>query len=99
MRHALMSASLLAALAPAAVASVHVLNGGSGTALQSAVNAAADGDTILVHGGQFGTVLLVGRSLTLVAEPEQSAQIRGLVVSGVASTQRCVVAGFDVLST
>jgi hypothetical protein len=75
--HVLLAVALSAASA-SAFQSVHVVSGGAATALQDAINMSADGDTVLVHGGHYGAVIVNARS--------------------VGPSQRCVVAGLDVLS-
>lgn len=59
--------------------------GGDFNSLQLAVDAAADGDTVLIHGGDYGdVVLIVDKSLTIVAVPgpepprELSLEVRDL---------------------
>lgn len=78
---------------------VHVVNGGTGNALQAVVDAAANGDTILVHGGSFGAVHVFGKALTLIAEPAHGTSLARLQISGHAPNQRCIVAGFDIHPT
>ncbi|MBK7876194.1 MAG: hypothetical protein IPJ77_10635 [Planctomycetes bacterium] len=86
--------------APAlAFQSVHVVNGGSGGALQAAIDAAADGDTVLVHGGSFGHVAITAKSLTLVAEPTLDTVVAGVAISSLSANQRVVVSGLEVSST
>lgn len=82
-----------------AVSTVHVVSNGSGGDLQAAIDAAADGDTILVHGGSYDLVTLLGRSLVVVAEPEQSASLGGLRVLAVGAGQTCTVSGFAIPAT
>jgi pectin methylesterase-like acyl-CoA thioesterase len=65
-------APLALALSAAALADVHVVDasgGGDFTTLQAAVNAAADGDTLLVRSGSYDGFLLTGKGLSIVAEP------------------------------
>lgn len=77
--------------------SVHVVSGGSGSALQDAIDAAASGDTVLVHGGSFSAASIQGKSLTLIAEPALGTQVGIVAIGALAANQRCVVAGLDVV--
>lgn len=77
---------------------VHVVNGGSGSALQLAVDAAVSGDTILVHNGNFGAIEIVGKALTIVAEPSLSTQVQGLRIAGTTATQATTVTGLRVIA-
>lgn len=88
--------SVLAACPAAAFQSVHVVNGGTGQALQVVIDAAASGDTVLVHGGSFGATSIQSKALTLIAEPAHGTTVGALAIGGLAAGQRCVVAGFDV---
>ncbi|MBI5363323.1 MAG: hypothetical protein HZA53_09095 [Planctomycetes bacterium] len=88
--------SCLAAAPATAFQSVHVVNGGTGSALQTAIDAAASGDTVLVHGGGFGSISIQAKSLTLIAEPAHGTALNFLTIGSIAAGQRCVVAGFDI---
>jgi hypothetical protein len=78
--------------------SVHVVTNGSGTALQSAIDAAASGDTVLVHGGSYAACTIASKALTLVAEPSLSMTVAGLRVANTTAGQRVVVAGVRVVA-
>jgi hypothetical protein len=99
MRFAPLSVLFVALFVPRAIASVHVVQGvggGTSNAVQTAVDAAANGDTILVHGGHYGRITLNAKGLTLVAEPEQGTQLDGLTITALPPTQTCVVGGFNI---
>jgi predicted outer membrane repeat protein len=49
------------------------------TSLQTAVDAAADGDTILVAAGTYGSVTIDGKGLSLIAAPDQIVLIEGTI--------------------
>ncbi len=94
-----MIAVLALCAAPAsAFQAVHVVNGGSGTLLQSVIDAAADGDTILVHGGSFDACQILGKGLTIVSEPDNSTLLQGLRIAGTSTAQRTTIAGLTVLA-
>ena len=99
MRPAPLAFVSLLATSPLASSTVHVVTNGSGGDLQAVIDAAADGDTVLVHGGRYDPIALVGRSLTVVAEPELGASVGGLDVLAVGAGQTCVVSGFLVPAT
>lgn len=77
---------------------VHVVTTGSGSALQTVIDSAASGDTVLVHGGSFGPISIVGKSLTLNVEPVAAAVTTGVSITGIAVDQRVVVTGLNVSS-
>lgn len=93
---ALVASITLLATSLRALQSVHVVNGGTGNVLQAAIDAAADGDTVLVHGGSFDDVTIARKALTLVAEPPLGTLVSSLAVSAIPAGKRCVVAGIDV---
>ncbi len=95
---ALIGLILPLALPCASAQSVHVVNGGGPGALQAAINAAAEGDTVLVHGGVYGPTSVVAKSLTIVAEPELGTIVSGLLITQLGASQRCVVSGLDLVS-
>jgi hypothetical protein len=97
-RRALHAPFAIVALATGAFAfqSVHVVTAGSGAALQSAIDAAASGDTILVHGGAYSACTIDGKSLTLAAEPSFTMQVAGLRIQDLTAGQRVVVTGVRV---
>lgn len=88
------------ALAPAAAAlqAVHVVAGGGPGALQNAIAAAADGDTVLVQGGTYDAVAIAGKTLTVVSDPTGSTLVAGVTITGLAAGQRAVVAGLRVVA-
>lgn len=78
--------------------SVLVVNGGSGAALQNAVAAAAEGDTVLVHGGTFGAVLVASKSIAIVSDPAGSTVVESVTITGLSLNQRAVVSGLRVVT-
>lgn len=92
---------------PAAVLIVDI-SGSPGTIpdLQSAVNAAADGDILLVRTGDystifgFGPIAIVDKSLTLVADPPGATVIApGFLVSQIGASKTVVIRGIDCIGT
>lgn len=81
-----------------AQSAVHVVSGGGGDTLQLAIDAAASGDTVLVHGGDFGPIRIVGKALTIVSEPSQSTRVAGLRVANTTASQRTTIAGLRVVT-
>ncbi|MCE9595661.1 MAG: right-handed parallel beta-helix repeat-containing protein [Planctomycetes bacterium] len=78
------SALCLAALSTRAAADVVVVAANSPYAsdypsIQTAINAAADGDTIVVRSGTYGTFAVDGRELAIVAAPGASVIVNGSV--------------------
>lgn len=69
--------ALAVALAPSSGAhgAVHVVVSGGAISVQQAIDAAAEGDTILLKGGKHGLFHVVGKSLTLVAEKDETVVI------------------------
>jgi hypothetical protein len=99
-------ALLFALCAPAVAGQVHVVDpGGAGdfTTLQAAVDAAAEGDTILVNGGQYSTpatganAVLAGKSLSIARGTGGEPYLRGtLEITGLAGSQEVHVQGLRV---
>ena len=97
------------ALAPSAAARGNVLTvdagGGADFAiLQDAIDAAADGDTLLVAGGQYVQAVVDGKSLSIVAEAGAKVTLVGSIfgadvvaVRNLAFGQRVVLRGLDVV--
>ena len=96
-------------LAPSVAGEVLVVDGNGGpgvdfTSLQAAVDAAAEGDTLLVYrGGDYATFAIDGKSLDLVASPETGRPkvvsflgLGGVTVSGLGRGQRVTVTGFRI---
>ena len=83
----------MAALAQSAWADVLVVRGPGAThfALQSAVDAAADGDVILVRAGTDPALSIQGKSLSIVVEPLANALVLGVVTIEQLSSAQCVV--------
>ena len=86
-------------------AHVVVVSGGSSAALQTAIDNATEGDTILVSGGPYGSCRINGKSLTVIADPAGSVFVTGysgstpsLSISNLSPSQRCTVAGIVVQS-
>lgn len=61
------------------------------TEIQPAIDAAADGDTILVHGGSYGAITIDGKGLTLVADSGAFATTGAVVVRNLAAGSDVVV--------
>src|SRR6187402_1540088 len=91
---------LLASAARADVFVVDASGGGDFTTLQAAVNAAADGDTLLVRTGSYAGFLLTGKGLSIVAErgaePKVSADVRLLSIT---AGHTVVLSGLRVTAT
>lgn len=83
------------ALPALASSNVHVVQS-SGAALQTAIDSAADGDTILVRGGSYTTCSIVGKGLIVVSDPAGATTVEKLRISGTAAGQTCVVSGLHV---
>jgi len=81
------------------------LSGGAGThsTLQDAVDAAQDGDLILVRPGDYRFVqtvstIVTAKSLTIVADPPGSAPVlTGIRISAIASPRKVVIRGLQLL--
>lgn len=97
---------LTAICGPAVAGQVLVVDpGGAGdhTTLQAAIDAAAEGDTILVNGGQYTTpatganAVLTGKSLSIARGTGGEPYLRGtLEVTGLAGSQEVHVQGLRV---
>lgn len=108
MRPSLIASCLLSlTLAPLAHGAVWIVDvaGGPGvfTSFHTAVNGAADGDTILVRAGSYANdpsspfaTMIAGKSLTVVADPVGAAvQVGSLGVSNLTANQVVVLRGVD----
>lgn len=97
-------ASVSLALAPLVVAApgdvwTVAASGADFTEIQAAVDAAADGDLILVQPGTYAGFQIVDRSVTVVAEQPGTVQALGRVsVSGLAPTRRVALIDLSVTS-
>lgn len=87
-----------ASIAASAFQSVHVVVGGAGNALQAAIDAANEGDTVLVHGGQYDAITIASKSLTVVCEPVDSTWVAGVRIADLAAGQYAVVSGLRVVA-
>lgn len=98
--------SLLAAASASAQGTVHVVDDDGGfdfTTLQAAVDAAAEGDTVLVRSGSYASVVIDGKSLSVVADADAKALVTGtvfgadvIVVRNLSGGQQVVLRGLDV---
>jgi len=100
LRAALSVLSFAALFARGASADVHVVSafgGGDFTSLQAAVDAAADGDVLLVRDGTYAGFTLFGKGLTVAAEPGQAPQVTTTIrVDSVPAGSSVVLAGLSV---
>ncbi len=99
-RGALLGICLLITLAVPATASVIVVHAGGGgdfTAIQPAIDAASDGDTILVKSGNYAGFTIDGKGVVVVQDSGASAQILGTIaVQDVPVASRVVLNGLKV---
>lgn len=91
----LVPATLLLSLPAFALQSVHVVQS-SGAALQTAIDSALDGDTVLVRGGSYTTCSISGKGLTVVSDPAGATTVQSVRISGTVAGQACVVSGLHV---
>jgi hypothetical protein len=91
---------LAAAPARADVLVVDASAGGTGgtyRTLQAAVDAATDGDVVLVHEGFYDeTVVLPDRALVITSAADEEALLRQLVLDGLSSSRTVVLRGLTV---
>ena len=90
--------ALLLALAPRAAADVLTVGpAGAHAGIQDAVDAAADGDVILVASGEYAAVTITNKALTVVADTGALVQVRGgLVVQSLSPGRNVVLRGLEV---
>lgn len=72
---------------------VHVVQPGVPAAIQIAVDAAADGDVVLVRAGSYGPVRVTNKALSIVADPTGGARVASLTIDGLAAAKTCSVQG------
>lgn len=97
-RVAFVSISLLLALGASAQGHVWVVDAASGpgadfSALQPAIDAALDGDLLLVRSGSYTHATLSAKALTIAADSGANVQSAGLRVQATAATQPVVLRG------
>ncbi|HEX5011641.1 MAG TPA: hypothetical protein VFY71_14705, partial [Planctomycetota bacterium] len=97
-------AGVLAATPAAAQGALWIVDddGGPGvdaTDIQAAIDAAADGDVILVRSGVYSSLVLDGRSLSVIGEDGEDVELApGTVsVAHLAADQRVLLRGLDVV--
>jgi hypothetical protein len=90
----ILASAILVMTADRAVAEVHVV-GTNFPDIQSAVDAAQDGDAILVPGGTFAGFTIQGKELTVVGIAGTQIQTQ-VVVRDIAYPRRVVLAGLTV---
>lgn len=94
----LVLACIVALGAPAsAFQVVHVVQPGAAAAIQAAVDAASDGDVVLVHAGAYGSVRITNKSLALVADPAGSVTVDDLTIDTISSARTCTVSGLRTI--
>ncbi len=95
---ATLALSCLASSASAGVIVVNISGGGQFTNLQAAVDAASDGDCILVKPGQYASVFIFSKSLTIAADAGANVSVFGQVtVSSLTSSQSFLLHGVHVI--
>lgn len=102
----LLCSAALAAFATSALGAGQAIivgpNPGPGTdffVLQQAVDAAGDGDLVLVRPGSYGNVLVNNKSLTLHADPgpgDDEVRVQQIVVQNLTAAKAVTVRGFAV---
>lgn len=66
------------------------------SALQDAITAATNGDTLLVQPGTYSTCEVASKALTIVSDVPGAAIVRRLVVRDTSASQTCTVLGLAV---
>jgi hypothetical protein len=66
------------------------------TTMQAAIDAAQEGDVLLVQPGTYGSAVLDGKSLSILAMPTGTPHMGGLSVINIGSTQKVVVSGLTM---
>ncbi|MEO0649235.1 MAG: hypothetical protein AAFZ65_00985 [Planctomycetota bacterium] len=87
----LIAASLLAP-------QVHTVDDDPGadfTEVQAAIDAAQDGDTILIRSGVYQSIQIDGRSLTIVADVDAVVRMQGISISNVAAEDALYLRGIE----
>jgi hypothetical protein len=98
--HRALTLALSVALAPLSQAGV-VRNFdrpdlGTFSSLQAAIDAAGEGDLLLVEGALFGSALIDGKSLSICAMPPGNEPTAGFVVRNLAPSQVVVLSGLSL---
>lgn len=97
-----LSSASLALLATTATADVLVVapTGAPYTTVQAAINAAVDGDTVLVKAGVYPGFTVTAKSLSIVSDPEGAARIESwIIIQNVGVGRRVCLSGFELRST
>ena len=89
--HALLGTAL--ASPAGALQTVHVVTSTGAGAVQAAVDAAVDGDLVLVHAGTYGPVTIAGKGVSIVADPPNSVTFTSLTITGLPAGGLCSVSG------
>lgn len=89
---------LFAAVARADVRVVSATGGAPYTSIQAAVNAANDGDVILVRPGSYSAFVVTNKALDIVADPLASVT-GGTLVQSLTATRSVTLSGFVFAST
>lgn len=65
----------------------------------TAVNAAQDGDVVLVRGGSYSGVFVSNKSVTIIGEAGADIRPGGIFITGIAASQQVTIAGLRSAST
>ncbi|MFN0242196.1 MAG: hypothetical protein ACKVWV_04825 [Planctomycetota bacterium] len=100
MKHPFVALFISCCVMGPAAADVLVVNGAGGTpwqSIQAAVDAASDGDTILVKRGSYAAFTIDDKALRVVAESNHTVEIFGtVVVHDLAAQKLVVLAGLEM---